>query len=292
MHVVIVSIGTQGDLYPLLGIGRALKTRGHRVTVLANAYFEPAVQQAGLDFHSIGSARDYLAAVDEVADNTMRRLLFRHLFLGPMEPVYAYLSRLATDQATVMLCNISALGARLAHEKFGLPMISVNMGPMMFLSAYDPPLFSLTPYPKWIPRIGFKLAIFAGQQIFDFHLCKELNRFRKSIGLPSRRGVLRWMPSPQKIIGLFPDWFASPQPDWPVKTELTGFPLFDEGTLSETRLPQDLAEFLSVGDAPIIFTPGTPYKGYKEFFFQSRSCHLGPGPTGHFHYQVQGAVAP
>ena len=268
MHVVIVSIGTQGDLYPLLGIGRALKTRGHRVTVLANAYFEPAVQQAGLDFHSIGSARDYLAAVDEVADNTMRRLLFRHLFLGPMEPVYAYLSRLATDQATVMLCNISALGARLAHEKFGLPMISVNMGPMMFLSAYDPPLFSLTPYPKWIPRIGFKLAIFAGQQIFDFHLCKELNRFRKSIGLPSRRGVLRWM------------------------TELTGFPLFDEGTLSETRLPQDLAEFLSVGDAPIIFTPGTPYKGYKEFFFQSRSCHLGPGPTGHFHYQVQGAVAP
>ena len=45
------------------------------------------------------------------------------------------------------------------------------------------------------------------------------------------------------VIGLFPDWFAAPQPDWPPHTILTGFPLWDETGV--TKAPEGLEEFLA-----------------------------------------------
>ncbi len=36
-HVVIVTVGTLGDVYPFLGIGLTLQRRGHRVTMLGPA---------------------------------------------------------------------------------------------------------------------------------------------------------------------------------------------------------------------------------------------------------------
>ena len=74
------------------------------------------------------------------------------------------------------------------------------------------------------------------------------------------------MLSPDKIIALFPDWFAKPQPDWPAQTEQTSFPLFDEGALPDRILPAELEKFLSSGEAPIVFTPGTPNKRFSSFF--------------------------
>jgi rhamnosyltransferase subunit B len=65
----------------------------------------------------------------------------------------------------------------------------------------------------------------------------------------------RWMHSPQGVLGLFPDWFAPPQSDWPSGVKLTGFPLFDEAPFH--RLDADLDEFLAQGDPPVVFTPGS-----------------------------------
>jgi UDP:flavonoid glycosyltransferase YjiC (YdhE family) len=63
--------------------------------------------------------------------------------------------------------------------------------------------------------------------------------------------------------GLFPPWFAAPQPDWPPKVTLTSFPLFDERGL--TPLPPGVEEFLSSGDSPIIFTPGSANRQAQPF---------------------------
>ena len=57
-----------------------------------------------------------------------------------------------------------------------------------------------------------------------------MNEFRATLGLPPvDRLMHRWMHSPQLVIGFFPDWFATPQPDWPPETHLVGFPLWDSG---------------------------------------------------------------
>lgn len=67
------------------------------------------------------------------------------------------------------------------------------------------------------------------------------------------------MHSPQGVLGLFPDWFAPPQRDWPAKVTLTGFPLFDNASFR--NVDEELEDFLAEGQAPIVFTPGSLVDG-------------------------------
>jgi UDP:flavonoid glycosyltransferase YjiC (YdhE family) len=93
----------------------------------------------------------------------------------------------------------------------------------------------------------------------------QLNAFRAELGLaPIKKIMNLWWHSPQKIIGLFPEWFAPPQPDWPPNTLLTGFPLWDESGVTES--PLGLEAFLAAGTAPIVFTPGSAMIHGHEFF--------------------------
>ena len=40
MNVLLTPFGSAGDVYPMIGIGSELLRRGHRVTMITNAYFE------------------------------------------------------------------------------------------------------------------------------------------------------------------------------------------------------------------------------------------------------------
>ena len=66
------------------------------------------------------------------------------------------------------------------------------------------------------------------------------------------------------MIGLFPDWFAPPQPDWPSALRLTGFPQYDES--DQQQVSPSLLEFLDRGPAPIVFTPGSANQNAAAFF--------------------------
>ena len=67
-----------------------------------------------------------------------------------------------------------------------------------------------------------------------------------------------WVHSPQRVLGLFPDWFAPPQPDWPAQLRLTGFLLSDHGDAVESPVP--------VAERPIVFTPGSANRHASRFF--------------------------
>jgi UDP:flavonoid glycosyltransferase YjiC (YdhE family) len=105
-----------------------------------------------------------------------------------------------------------------------------------------------------------------------------LNAFRKTVGLEPVRRTLLWVNSPQRVIGLFPEWFVPPQADWLPQARLTGFPLYDE---SETGgLSVELQQFLDAsdlpgGDPPIAFTPGSAMWQAESFFTESaEACRL------------------
>jgi len=103
---------------------------------------------------------------------------------------------------------------------------------------------------------------------------KPINQFRASLALPPVRHVLgEWCHSPLRDIGLFPAWYAPPQVDWPRQTVVTGFPLFDEKTV--TPLPENVKAFLDAGAPPIVFTPGSANHHGNEFFAAGvEACRL------------------
>ena len=103
---------------------------------------------------------------------------------------------------------------------------------------------------------------------------RPMNRIRADLGLPPIKHLFKdAIHSPGLTIGLFPDWYAPPQPDWPSQVRLTGFPLFDEADVG--GLPAEVERFLAAGDAPVAFTPGSAmWQGEKFLTESAGACRL------------------
>jgi rhamnosyltransferase subunit B len=102
----------------------------------------------------------------------------------------------------------------------------------------------------------------------DRVLAPSVNQLRHSVGLPSVSRLFdKWWVSPDKTLGLFPEWFAVPKVDWPAGFECTGFPLADAGDLlpeSAEKLVSDALAPLN-GQRPIVFAPGSAHAHAKQF---------------------------
>src|SRR5262249_49590922 len=97
------------------------------------------------------------------------------------------------------------------------------------------------------------------------YLAPGLNALRAELGLPPVRDVMRgWLHSPQLVLGFLPAWFGPPQPDWPPRVTLAGFPLYDERDV--TPLPPELGAFLDARPPPIAFAPGSGSVQARPFF--------------------------
>jgi hypothetical protein len=59
VNVLLIALGSHGDVHPFVGVGRRLRMRGHHVAVLANEYFKPLIDHADLEFMQLGSSEEY-----------------------------------------------------------------------------------------------------------------------------------------------------------------------------------------------------------------------------------------
>ena len=102
---------------------------------------------------------------------------------------------------------------------------------------------------------------FLAQRLLGPHL----NGLRRELGLPTTRRIFyHWLFETDLVLGLFPDWFGPPQPDWPANTRTVGFPLWD--TFDAAPLSEDVHEFLAAGSPPIAFSPGSANNEAHQFF--------------------------
>jgi rhamnosyltransferase subunit B len=268
VQILIFALGSAGDVHPFLGIGRALKARGHEVILVASGFFEQTVLAAGLDFRALGSAEDYERLCSH-PDLWHPRRSLKAVLKDATEPTYPRILEIVRELQVpgerVMVGSSLAFGARNARELFGIPLVTVHLAPALFPSLFRQPVIHEMPFGQAAPRVLRHLQWQLAGRLVDHLVLPGLNRFRDSHGLPPARRLLHdWWHSPDLTLGLFPDWFAAPQPDWPPQTVLTGFPLFDEKGLRP--LPEGLGEFLDAGPPPVIFTPGSAMNSCAAFF--------------------------
>jgi rhamnosyltransferase subunit B len=276
-HILLVPVGSHGDVNPFIGLGVVLKARGHHVTVITNDYFEDLVRKEGLEFVALGTRDEFLRMVNHPdLWDPLRSffLIYREGVLPSLRPMYKILQERVVPGETVVVGSVLAMGARIAHDKLAVPLVSVDLQPAIFRSALKPPRLPGLGFIQKLPPALVKLVYRYVDGMADRVLGPELNRFRVELGLPPVRGIINeWWHSPERIIGLFPEWFAPPVSDWPPQTRLTGFPLYD-GASAES-VPKELDEFLGAGPPPVIFTPGSAMSQGISFFKESvRACEL------------------
>lgn len=267
MKILIQTLGSAGDTHPFIGIGKSLRSRGHEVIVFANEVFEETVEQAGLRFVEMGDEQAYrnLAARAEVWDKRKGLEIIFGAVVEYLEESIAIIES-ELNGAEVLVNSTLGFGARMVRDIHGLPLVSAHLAPGLLRSSKRLPrseiMWVRDSYPTWAKKLWWRL----GDVLIDRIVAPGLNEARKTRGLPPVRRVLEeWgVYSPDTTLGLFPDWFGPPQPDWARPVELTGFPLYDE---SDQKTPDpDFQSWLGGGEPPLVFTAGSANVHARDFF--------------------------
>ncbi|MEK7950424.1 glycosyltransferase [Luteolibacter soli] len=267
MRILIYAMGSAGDVHPFVGVGKALQARGHEVIVATSAFFESVVTRAGLRFRAMGTVEDF----ERIQGNPhlwhpTKALpsIIEHAVNPSYEPILEVARELNIPGETIILASSLAWATMSVRELLDVPVVSIHLAPSLFVSVHRQPVMHGAPVPQgapvWMKKIQWAIA----EKVVDRHVLPELNRFRARHGLAPTRGVLRGWHSPDRVIALFPEWYAAPQPDWPEQVIQTGFPLFDES--EQREVPQELEDFLNDGEPPVVFTPGSAMDRGHEFF--------------------------
>jgi rhamnosyltransferase subunit B len=272
----LVTFGSSGDVHPMLALGQALRSRGRAVTLLSNPVFAPAAAAAGLDFIGVGEPRHYEDAVGHPklwhpVDGL--GVMWRYLLRPALAPTYDAIAALASNERLVLVASPVAMGARLAQERLGIPLVSVYTAATMLRSIEHPLTLAQWRVPRWLPRPAVRAAWALLDRVKLEPLVRPgLDAERARLGLPALQASVfgAWMHSPLAGVALFPAWFAAPAPDWPQQVQQGGFPLYDDPAAT---LSHSLQSFLDAGPAPVVFMPGTARQHADAFFQQAvRSC--------------------
>ncbi len=267
MKVLIQTLGSAGDTYPFIGIGAELERRGHEVVLFANEVFRSSVVDAGLGFVEMGDADSYERLAENPDVWNSRRgleLIFRAVSEHLEESIELIEGEL--DSADVLVSSSLGFGARLVRDIHGIPLVTAHLAPSLFRSTRRLPRTEIMLVrdgsPEWAKQLWWRV----GDALVDRLVLTEINRIRKDRGLGEVSRVLReWaVYSPDITLGLFPDWFGPPQPDWSQEVHLTGFPLYDDA--SRGLASQELQGWLTAAERSVIFTAGSANQHARGFF--------------------------
>jgi UDP:flavonoid glycosyltransferase YjiC (YdhE family) len=270
LHFLLAPVGSTGDVLPFIGIGRALRVRGHDVTLVASQRFGRATEQAGLRFVGTHSEQDYHRFTNDPDLWHPRRgvLKVMHAVASYIRADFARIEQTFDPGRTVLVGHSLNLAARTFEEIHHVPAATLHLAPSLFRSDYEQPTcvpgVDWSHWPVWVKR---SLWWSIDRWVFDSKVVPELNRWRRELGLsPISRPFKTWAHSECLVIGLFPNWFAPRQPDWPSHFRLTGFPLYD--TVDTKPSSPGLRSFLNGGSPPVVLTFGTANQTAKRYLLE------------------------
>jgi rhamnosyltransferase subunit B len=271
-RIVLTTWGSFGDLHPFLALALELKRRGHRPRIATCVLYREKVEGEGIEFAELGpDIGGQLSQPEQV-----RRLF--HPTRGPeyvlrtmmpaLQGQWADVQRCASD-AELIVSHSLAFAAHLFAEQKGIPWISVALQPSMFFSVYDmprlPQLRAVQHAPVWVRHLVRRAGLARTRGWFF-----EYGRLRTELGLPAtaRHPFFELQFSPHGgTLALFSPLLASPQPDWPRKVTVTGFPFFDREDAARSSLSESMEAFLGSGAPPLVFTSGSSSVIEPDNFF-------------------------
>ena len=162
-----------------------------------------------------------------------------------------------------ILLPMSALARSVRPD---LRIVAAYLAPSNLCSSHDMLAAGSLRIPAWLPTVG-KQAMWKliHKGWIDPVTLPSLNAARARHGLPAVSHFFEHMLTvADASIGLFPDWYAAVQPDWPQPFSQASF-ISDKAT-SEIQLSPALQQFLSDGAPPIVFTPGTGQRHAAAYF--------------------------
>lgn len=261
-RIVMATVGSQGDLFPFLAVGRELAARGHQVTIGVHGIHREAVAEAGLTFllaSGIEEPADKAAFAARAFDPVRGpRFVVRDLAAADVAASYAALAPVCRDADAIVTTTLAFAG-QILGETTGAAWLSAVFAPSVFLSAFDPPATGVSFVDRFLrasPQRGGLLRRFVEWVTSSW--TAEVRRFRASLGLaPVSEGgdpLHRGQHARDGVLAMYSPLLGHPPADAPGNTRVTGYCRY---AASAGLLSPELSAFLDAGDPPIVFTLGS-----------------------------------
>jgi len=234
---VMVSLGTLGDLDPLLALGLTLRERGHQVIVGTPENLCWRATQFGLEAHRL------CGDLSGITANPLRGILVIRNSIPEQLRVLAQIS----EGSSAIVGSGFPVAAPTAAEYRGVPYVYTAVSPTFLPESGLLPYLGL-PAPAWVSRLGWSYQELSNTILFR----KALNAYRSKNGMKPSGPVFRDVYQPARRVLAVPPALAG--------RAAHEANLFVSGFLRvppDGPCPESVQRFLGEGTPPLIIALGS-----------------------------------
>lgn len=271
MHIVILALGSRGDVQPFVALALGLQAVGHRVTIAAAVDYTELVTAYGVGFVGVaGYVRELMdfALVNELLDGAGNPLHFARKFLGELTPLLAQIVAdcwQIAQQADLLIVSTLGLfvGLHLVEKR------QIDRRPCVLVAVHFHPLFptptaahvNFPTAPTWLLGRGtyHRLTHHLGWHGMWQLLRRPLNRVRRTVlDLPPLAAHQLYRRAGQPVPTLFA-YSAAVAPllgaELPRLSRVTSYWFLPPAAAWQP--PAELCDFLAAGAAPVLISFGS-----------------------------------
>ncbi|GAX82718.1 hypothetical protein CEUSTIGMA_g10144.t1 [Chlamydomonas eustigma] len=271
VNIVMLIVGTRGDVQPFIGIALRLKEYGHRVRIASHKVYRSFVSKFGLEFYPLGGDPKVLSEFvvkhrgmnpglnlgDAMEQRNQMKLILKSTWGACVEPDPETPN--VSFVAEAIVANPPAYGHLHCAEKLNVPLHIV------FTMPWSPTIAFPSPFARFKTTIGVQnskaremmnwLSYFAMDDLAWLGIADIVKRFRrKKLGLKNSGKHVGSHGVYYSKVPLTYIWSPSlvPRPDdWPSYLEVVGFVNVELKNLIKYNPPPALQDFLNAGPPPV-----------------------------------------
>jgi len=239
IRVLLLTHWAGGDVFPFIKLAKKLVKTGFEVVLFTHCIYEKYLIGTNVTFVAIDNLSEYenmnkdLALLNDPVHEKKSTIDFvnTHHDCEHLLKEYNLMAKYIKKDKTVILArHRSSIAGQLLAEKENIAYSSVVLAPNYFAHMN------------------------LHNQLFGNEMCIEINKARTKLGLEKINDWKKWLYK-ASYIGVWPDWFAKKDIDWPSNVELIGY--IDEEKSEKEELQDELVEFLNKHKKVILITGGT-----------------------------------
>lgn len=268
----------------MIAIGSALRGRGYDVVISIAEPYAALAQSCGLRAHVVVDNARFQTLLGDPHVWKPIRGVGRIVSWAANEFAPKHLQLIQDNHVagnTVLVSHPLDFASRIFREFVDVPLTDIHLAPSMLRTFDDPPKMTSSRLefrrPAWLVRLAYRMV---DRIIIDPASAASINRLRRDVGskINAGREIVRvkrimdqWWLSPDKILAMYPSWFAPAVRKSFDRVEHCGFPLRDNFTGDSIGgAKQDFksvaGKTVPLSPGTIVFTSGTAHQHGQSFF--------------------------
>ena len=245
LRIVLATVGSRGDVQPMLALALELQARGHHPVLAAPPDFAAWAQSLGIAFAPLGfDIQQFLSGHPTMLSGHPRRMLsgFAEFMRGQLPMQLSQLAA-ACHGADALLWTGLAFAAPTVAEQLGLPTMGILYTTSVVPSErHPPPTIARQTLPHWLNHLLWHVNRVVVQHL----LGQPLNERRLALGLTRVSLHQHFFSDGQYLLAADPVLFP-PDPTWGERVRAANFIFFEDAC----ELDGELLAWLDAGEAPI-----------------------------------------